>query len=87
MLYNVARIFAQVVGRLDTDRQQDRAAADRRAYYQGRAVRLIQQALGHLKGQERADLLRDMQTDNALIPIRRSAEYERLVKEFGRSAR
>src|SRR5262249_8023711 len=73
--YNAARIFAQAAGRMDADaRQQDRRGPEQRAYFQGRAVRLLRQALELCEDQEREALCRDIRADSALSPIRRSVE-------------
>jgi tetratricopeptide (TPR) repeat protein/tRNA A-37 threonylcarbamoyl transferase component Bud32 len=82
LLYNTARIYAQVAGKLEDD-PRNRQAPERRSIvtYQERAVELLREALT-LAGKERGSLWRDITTDPAFQPLRRSASYLPLAKEY-----
>jgi tetratricopeptide (TPR) repeat protein len=88
-LHGAARIFAQVVGRMDADRdQRSLAALETRAAYQDRALALLQEALAQTPAADRATFWRSyVQADPSFDAVRRSTTYARLALEYSKAQR
>jgi tetratricopeptide (TPR) repeat protein len=84
---NAAHVFAQVVGRLDSDGGQRKRQVLMRAACQEEAVRLLRRALDLTAPVERAAFWRDtVVPDAALRPIRPSPGFARLATDYTRRA-
>jgi tetratricopeptide (TPR) repeat protein len=83
--YNAACVFAQAAGQAaaDTAASDAAALADR---YQARAVVLLRQALDLLPPKSRAAYVQQAVDEPAFAPVRKSAAFEKLVKEYSRPA-
>jgi tetratricopeptide (TPR) repeat protein len=87
MLHNLACVFAQAVARAAADP----AAPDRAALvagYRTQAVAALRGALALVPPAQRQPFWRDkVWPDSALDPVRRSAEFEQLAREYASPAR
>jgi tetratricopeptide (TPR) repeat protein len=83
-LHGAARIFAQVVNRMDTDpNQRNLAALETRSAYQDRALTLLREALAQTPAAERAAFWRAyVKPDSSFDAVRRSTTYARLALEY-----
>jgi tetratricopeptide (TPR) repeat protein len=83
MLHNVACIFALAVGRVEADTAApDRAALAAR--WRSRAIATLRQALARVPSGERSLFWREkVAPDPALDPIRRSPQFQELIREHG----
>jgi tetratricopeptide (TPR) repeat protein len=84
--YNAACVFAQAAGKAAADTAAADAAplVDR---YQGRAVALLRQALDLLSAEARAGYVQQILDEPAFVPIRRSAAFEKFIKEYSHPAK
>jgi tetratricopeptide (TPR) repeat protein len=88
-LYNTARIYAQVAGKLGTGPEAERGLPPgARREYQERALGLIRKALERMPPEQRAAFWRDrVQTDPALAPVRTAPGFARLKAYCSRPTR
>ncbi len=87
MLYQTARLYAQVAGQFDAEAGRGkRPDPALRGQCQEQALRLIRTALGLLPGPQRTTFWRNhVRPDVALDPLRRSAGFARLELEYSRT--
>jgi tetratricopeptide (TPR) repeat protein len=84
LVYNAACVYAQAAGRLEAEqRSKTPRPPDARGHYQGRAAQLLRQALLLLPEGQRGPFWRDVvSNDAALRPIRHSADFARLGRQY-----
>jgi serine/threonine protein kinase/Tfp pilus assembly protein PilF len=89
MFWNAARVYAQVVGRMDADpAERNGRALETCRRYQDRAFQLIRQAVQHIAMEERASFWdRCVEKDAAFNSVRRSPEYVQLARECSLATR
>lgn len=89
VLYEVARVYAQVAGQLDRDlARQSRLDREQPSRYQDQAVALLRRALELEKPElRRAFWQRTVMDDKDLLPIRRNTGFIALAMEFGRATK
>jgi tetratricopeptide (TPR) repeat protein len=87
--YAIARIYAQVVVKLDADPMKYTAYnQEQRRKYEEKALQLLREACQRTPLAERAAFWKDyVQTDPAVQAVRRSALFGRLAAEYGRMGR
>ena len=84
--YNLSRIYAQVVGRMEEDRgPRDPGLTELRSRYQDRATSFLREAMEQLPNdKERATFWQEsVSRDVALNPLRKTAEFARLTRLYG----
>jgi tetratricopeptide (TPR) repeat protein len=82
-LWNTARIHAEIVGRIDADRQQLGRFSTTRVNHQFQAVQLLSQALEMTPSAEQASFWQGkIQKDEVFDPIRGSSEYRELSRKY-----
>jgi tetratricopeptide (TPR) repeat protein len=83
-VWSAARIYAELVGHLDMDRERRRAANfNVRLEYEHQATRLLREALGLLDDAERESFWQGrIEKDITFDPIRSSRLYAELSREF-----
>jgi tetratricopeptide (TPR) repeat protein len=89
LLYNLARLYAQVVGQLEAETRSARPnaaqlAGQRLAFYKQKALDALGQTLEKLPEERRAVFWHSqVQTDPALTAIRRGSLYAELAARYG----
>jgi tetratricopeptide (TPR) repeat protein len=87
LLWNAARIAAQVVGRLEADpKQRGPSALDRRLGCQEQALKWLRRALEKSGRESAAFWRRYVQEDVAFNPIRQSPGFKRLAADYASAA-
>lgn len=87
VIYNTARVYAQVVGKLEADPSQGtRENRELRYECQSQAFQLIRKALDLLPASQRLSFWQqNIQNDPAMNPIRRTSGFTQLEKEIASS--
>jgi tetratricopeptide (TPR) repeat protein len=87
LLYHLTGIYALAAAQAEVEAQagRDRLLGQRVTFYQDRALTLLRRALEEMPAEQRQAFWREqVETDPALVAIRRGAAYFRLAQQYGR---